>query len=272
MYKLVAIDLDGTLLNSEKRISRENRDAIGRAVDKGIRVVICSGRIFAGARLFAREAGICEPLIACNGAIIKDPGTEELLFSDNLGLQDSLRVIELCRREGIYFHVYVGDTMLSEKLEHATLFYWERNRELPEKDRVDIRLVDSTSEVLKGMGSDASKIVVVSDDLERLGKVRKKAVQLPSVEVVSSNFDNFEVMNRGVSKGRALRFLGERLGIGPWEMIAIGDNENDESMLRYAGLGIAMGNAEPRIKELAADITLTNNEDGVAEALRRHVL
>jgi Cof subfamily protein (haloacid dehalogenase superfamily) len=272
MYKLVAIDLDGTLLNSEKRISQGNRDAIRQAIAKGVRIVICSGRIFAGARIFAQETGTREPLIACNGAIIKDLATEELLFSDSLRLEDTLRVIELCRTADIYFHVYVGDTMLTEKLEYSSLFYWKRNNELPEKGRVDIQLVKSTADTLLDMKNNASKIVVVSHDLQQLDRIRRKIEGISSVEVVSSNFDNFEVMNQGVNKGRSLQFLAERFGIERREIMAIGDNENDESMLRFAGLGVAMGNAEPRIRDIAGDVTLSNDKDGVAEAIRRHIL
>lgn len=272
MYRLVAVDLDGTLLNSEKRISEEDKRVIKQAIDKGVKVVVCSGRIYAGARIFARQLGIGEPLIACNGAIIRDMATEELLYSDSMENEDCYRAMDICRKEGIYFHIYVGDTMYTERLDFSSLFYWQKNQTLPEKDRVDIRLVESTSEVLRNSRVAASKIVAVSDDPELLGQTREKVEKIETVEVMSSASNNFEIMNRGVSKGNALRFLSERLGIGKEEIVAIGDNENDYSMIQFAGLGIAMQNAEASVKEIADYITLSNNESGVAEAIRRFIL
>lgn len=272
MYKLVAIDLDGTLLNSHKHISERNKNALTLSIEKGIKIVICSGRIFAGARIFAREISVKEPVIACNGAVIKNMATDEVLFSDTLSIEDTCKIIEICRSRGIYFHIYVDDSMYTETLGFSSLFYSKMNQELPEKDRVDIRLVEDTAEVLVDKGLKASKIVVVSENLKQLADVRKMIEQLETVDVMSSNYDNFEVVNHGVNKGQALKFLSSRLGIAEEEIIAIGDNENDLTMLEFAGLGVAMGNAEAMVKEIADEITSRNDEDGVAKILEKYVL
>lgn len=272
MYKLVAIDLDGTLLNSNKQISNEDKEAINQAVNRGIKVIICSGRIYAGARIFARYLGINGAVIACNGAVIKDLEKGEVLYNDFLRMEDCIRALEICNEDDMYFHIYADDTMYTEKLEFSSEFYWKRNLELPKEDRIEIKLINNLKDEMKNFHMNTSKIVVVSDNLEKLSKVRRKVEESYSISVMSSNFDNFEIVNRGVSKGNALKFLSGKLGIKKDEIIAIGDNENDYSMLDFAGLGVAMGNAEEYIKGIADYITSSNNENGVSEVFKKFIL
>ena len=272
MYRLVAIDLDGTLLNSNKQISDEDKQSINSAINKGLKVLVCSGRIYAGARIFARYVGIRGPLIACNGALIRNMETEEVLFSNFLNFEECKRVIDICHRENIYFHIYAGDTMYTEKLEFSSKSYWDKNLTLPEEDRVDIRVVDNIIRDISHEASNIAKLVAISDNLEKLSLIRQRIEKSNSISVVSSNFDNFEVVNKGVSKGYALKFLADKLGIVKDEIIAIGDNENDYSMLEYAGLGVAMGNAEDGIKGIANYVTASNNESGVSRVLKKFML
>lgn len=272
MYKLVAIDLDGTLLNTDKEISERNKKAIASAIRKGIKVIVCSGRVYTGARLYAKQIGSVDPVIACNGAIITEHLDGEVLYSDNLNTEDCLKINDICRKHGVYYHVYAGDTMLTEKLGFTSKKYYERNKALPEEDRVDIEVVDNMAEKLKSIPGKVLKFVIVSEDLQLLRTVRNDMKKIESVDLMSSNYDNFEVMNKGVSKGAALKRLSEILSISAAEMIAIGDNENDISMFEYAGLSIAMGNAESCAKEAAMCMTGANNQDGVAIAIEKYIL
>jgi len=270
MYRLVAIDLDGTLLDRNKEISNRNKRAIALAIEKGTKIVICSGRVFSGARLFAKQVGSKDPIIACNGAIISE--NSKVIYSNILGTEDCLRVLDICRKYQIYYHVYAGDTMLTEKLGFTSLKYYEKNKLLPPEDRVEIEVVENMADKLKIMEGQVFKFVIVNDNVELLKRIRNEMEQIVSVDVMSSNYDNFEVMNKGVNKGAALKKLSELLDIPSKEMIAIGDNENDISMLKYAGLGIAMDNGENCAKEAAQYITAANDQDGVAQAIEKFVL
>ena len=273
MFKLIAVDLDGTLLNSKKQISDVSKIALQAAVEKGVGIIICSGRIFAGAKVFAYEAGLLQgPLIACNGALIKNLRSEELLYSKLLHKEDCLRVIDICHREELYFHAYVEDALYTEKLEFSALSYWTKNKKLPKNQQIDIRLIADLAEMFyEGMIS-ASKFVVISKDMEKLLRARQYVEQIQGVKVMSSDYDNFEVVHNEVDKGSALMLISERLNIRKDEIIAIGDNENDLSMLEYAGLGVAMGNARHFIKEIADYITVSNDENGVAEVIHKFIL
>mgnify|MGYP000961359885 CR=1 FL=1 len=272
MYRLVAIDLDGTLLNSQSKISERNRQAIGRAIEKGVEVVICSGRILSGAKVFAREVGAEGIIITCNGAIISDVKTGAVLYDNPMSKEDCYKIIDVCRKEKVYFHVYTGNVMFTEELKYGALFYWNINESLPRDERIDIRMVEDIGEAVRKFHKSASKFVVISEDRAQLLRIRKQVACIDTVEVMSSNYNNIEVVNRGVSKGSALKFISEKLGIPREEVIAIGDNENDYSMIQFAGLGVAMGNAENFVKEAADYVTLSNDEDGVAEVFKKFVL
>lgn len=272
MIKLVAIDLDGTLLNSHKIISRENIETLQLAMEKGVKIVICSGRIFKGARIYANLVSTTAPLIACNGAVIKDMDTQETLYANTLKKEDCLSVIDICHREEIYFHLYIEDTLYTESMKFGSAFYLKMNEELAPENRINILLEKDLGQILRTSSIPPLKIVVESEDHDKLSRVKKLVTEIQTVEVVSSHFDNFEVMNQGVSKGSALKFLGEKYGLDKNEIMAIGDNENDLSMLEYAGLGVAMGNGEDFVKEKVGHITLDNDNHGVAEAIKKYVL
>ncbi len=272
MYKLVAIDLDGTLLNMNKEISERNKKAIFKAIEKGVKIVVCSGRVYTGARLYAKEIGSRDPVIACNGAVITDKIDGKIIYSDYMDVEVSLKINSICQKHGVYYHVYAGDTMLTEKLGFTSQKYYERNKSLPSEDRVDIEVVQNMEAKLRSIPDTVLKFVIVNDDLQLLRKVRADMEQLQEIDVMSSNFDNFEVMNKGVSKGSALAKLTDLYGIPAQQMIAIGDNENDISMFEYAGMSIAMGNSEEIAKAAANYITASNEDDGVAQAIEKFIL
>lgn len=272
MYRLVAIDLDGTLLNMDKEISERNKKAISQAMEKGVKVVVCSGRVYTGARLYAKEIGSRDPIIACNGAVITDKIDGKIIYSDYMDVEVSLKINRICQKHGVYYHVYAGDTMLTERLGFTSKKYYERNRSLPSEDRVDIEVVQNMAAKLKSIPDTVLKFVIVNDDLQQLRKVRADMEQLREIDVMSSNFDNFEVMNKGVSKGSALAKLTDIYGIPAQQMIAIGDNENDISMFEYAGMSIAMDNGEEIAKAAANYITASNEADGVAQAIEKFIL
>jgi Cof subfamily protein (haloacid dehalogenase superfamily) len=271
IYKLICIDLDGTLLNSKKHISSENSVAIRAAINKGVNIVLCSGRIFAGAKAYARLLDIKGPLISCNGALIKDIETEAIIYSNYMKKSDCQKIIDIFHKYKIYFHAYIDDTLYTEKLEYSSLFYWNKNKELPLNDKVDIKLVKDIRDVIIDKEMSVLKLVAISESSVVLSECRNEVSEITSVYVTSSDTKNFEVMNSGVNKGNAIRIIAEKLNISKSETIAIGDNENDLKMFHFAGIKVAMGNAEVCVKEMADYITLNNDENGVAETINKYI-
>ncbi len=267
-YRMLVLDLDGTVLNDKKRIPEQNKMAIRDVIRKGIKVVVCSGRIFKGARLYAGELEVNAPVIACNGAVIKTMPDNRLIYFDPLQGQACKDVIDICRGSGVYIHAYAGEVLVTEQLKYSSLIYSERNQELAEEDRIDIKVVEDLGRYIELSREPVSKLVIIAEHSSLLKDVRDKVSALKTIEISSSSFDNIEVTNKGVSKGKALEFLCGYLGISPSQTVAIGDNENDIGLLRKAGLGIAMGNAIPELKRIANSITDSNQDNGVAKAVQ----
>ena len=271
-YKLICIDMDGTLLNDKKTISERNLRSIRLANEKGVRIAVCTGRIFTSADFFSELLGVKSPVIASNGAYIREKDRDEVVYKATLGVQKCKKLLSVFREYDIYPHYYTSDTVFTEKLIYSSSFYEEVNKTLPKDKQVKIVLVEDWNDIFQRYESEIFKGIAVDDDIEKIHKAKMSLRDRSDFEVVSSRFDNFEVMNKGVSKGSAVKILADYYGINSEQVICIGDSENDLSMIKFAGLGVAMGNADEDVKEAAKYITDSNNCDGVAKAIEKFVL
>jgi Cof subfamily protein (haloacid dehalogenase superfamily) len=271
-YKLVCIDMDGTLLSDKKTISDRNLRTIRLASEKGVRIAVCTGRIFISADFFSELLGVKSPVIASNGAYIREKDRDEIVYKATLGVEKCKKLLSVFRQFDIYPHYYTSDTVFTEKLVYSSSFYEEVNKTLPKDRQVKIVLVKDWNETFEKNEKEIFKGIGVDDDIEKIQKAKIALRGMVDFEVVSSRFDNFEVMNKGVSKGSSVKILADYYGINKEQIICIGDSENDLSMIKFAGLGVAMGNADEAVKEAAKYITESNNCDGVAKTIEKFVL
>lgn len=271
-YKMIVMDMDYTLLNKQKEVSPGNKEALAEAIKKGVYIVVATGRIYSSARFYARLLGINTPIIASNGAIIREDYTNKIMFQSILLDEVALRMIEMCKKNGLYCHLYSQDTVYTEKIINISQRYMEWNEKLKEEERINVEVVESIEKIVEEGRGNILKAVVVDSDGEKIAAIRNEIISTGKVSVSQSLKDNLEVMNKGINKGNAIRILSEIYGIKREEIIAIGDNENDISMIEYAGLGIAMDNAVDALKEKADHITGRYDEDGVAQAIQKFVL
>lgn len=284
-YRLLATDLDGTLLNDEKEIDVETIEAIHEYRKRGGKVVICSGRSPLSTQWIARTIGLeGEPIIAYNGAIMIDENgeiSEQSVFQ----YEPLLSFWELCESEGIYAHFYEGDTLLVPQVNKWNVNWIENNIPTLEKsggerqhcqsfrEKCEVKVVDDFYRYVKEQEPHITKIAVFDDGNKLADFTKRLKEQSVDVEISSSfNFVNLEITPTGVTKASALMKLTEELKIPLSQTAAIGDNYNDALMLSVAGLGIAMGNAPEKVRQLADQVTGTNNEVGVAKAIRRYLL
>lgn len=273
MYKMLVLDMDGTLLTNDKKISPGNREALKLAVEKGVKVVISTGRIFASARVFGEMIGVKAPIIASNGAYIREKDRDEVIYSKVLG-EDNIRgILNICKKHGMYCHLFTCDSIYSEKLIYTSLNYYKWNEGLPEDRKVKIHIIDKHGwdDVINENKPSILKALFTQEDEDILRDVRQEMGGL-DVEVTSANPHTLEIMHRGVTKGRAVEVLAEYYNIDRSDVICIGDSENDISMIEYAGLGIAMENGSDQAKKAASFVTLSNEEDGVAYAVEKFIL
>lgn len=266
-YKVIAIDMDGTLLNSKLEVSERNKKALRIATEKGIQVVISTGRIFTSARYYAKLLGLITPIIACNGAYVCEYHRNNVLYEEPLKGIDFKQIINLAEKYDLYYHFYDNKTFYAKRLEETVLKYFKWNEEQSEGDKVDIKIIDNPIQLANEQDLKVYKVSIYDYDREKLNFMRGLLSKNKNIEIVSSWKTNIELMNKGVSKGKALEKLCNMFNISRDEVIAIGDNYNDLSMLEFAGTSVAMGNGEEEVKKIAHLVTDSNDNDGVAKAI-----
>lgn len=262
-YRLMAVDIDGTLLDSSNRLTEGNIKAIRLGVEKGLIFVISSGRSIQGVKWIVEELGMDIPLIAYNGAMVVLGMPAKILSEQRLSPLDAIKVFNIGESYGTTIIVWVDNKLYVNKMN-------DRAREYAGSNQIQPVLVDDINEIVK---NGASKILWY-DDEEMINKYNNEVGNYLGDTVVfhTSKPIFLEFVDRHASKALAMEKLGVYYGIAREEMIAVGDGFNDVSMIEYAGLGVAMANAPEQIKNLADYVTLSNDEDGVAHVIYKYVL
>lgn len=270
-YKLIAVDMDDTLLRHDKTISKENIEALHKAREKGVYVVISTGRVFASAYAYADMIGFRTYIIASNGALIRDPNNNTI-YESILNYDSMVEIIKVCQKYNTYFQLISETTIFSPEITNKFQRYAEWNELFKTELKVNVKEIKEPLKDIDKLKDNVLKIIVFNDDIEVLKSIREELSKNDSIQITSSYMDNIEIVNKGVSKGRALEILGEYLSIKKEEMIAIGDSENDIEMIKFAGLGVAMENAIEEVKKVADFITKSNMEDGVKYVIDKFIL
>ncbi len=260
-YRLAALDLDDTLLDAEKRLSAKNCAALKAAIAKGARIILASGRAYPGVESYNRMIENKDYTIVCGGAQVVDP-EGKIVYSTYVPPITAKQVMRWAVTHNAYFQVYMDDGYHYLARTPFTDFY---EAQCGYSGIVNPGLLE-VEPVL------ASKILII-DESARLEEFRSELVAMfPELAFKKSQANYLEVMNPEATKGSALAFLAGKLGIEPQQIIAVGDSEIDESMLRFAGMGIAVENASEVCKQAADDVTASCEEDGVALAIEKYLL
>lgn len=272
-YKLICTDMDGTLLSDAHTVPEENKQALRKAAELGVRIAITTGRLFTSAKQYSEVIGVKAPIISSNGAYIREKDKNEVIYQSNLNEDQLDRIYKVIKKYKLKTYFNTFDTVIAEEIISTEYGYKVSNKEVEEDLRVKFEEgIDFREAFKKYEGHILKAICIEEEDMNKLQKAKEELRKYEDLEVVSSWSNNFEVMCAGTSKGMAVKRLAEMLGISREEIICIGDSENDISMLEYAGLGIAMGNAGDNIKEIADYVTDTNTNFGVAKAIEKFVL
>ena len=272
--RIVALDLDGTLLDSQKRLSERNRRALERAAAKGVLIVPTTGRFFGMMPPAVRDLPFVRYAITINGAQVYDRETDTALVREEIPLGTALRVMELLDAHDVIYDCYRGNwgwmtAALQEKAadyatnEHYLKMVREFRRPVAE---LKAHLRETAAE------GDVQKIMLFSRKDEPTARelkavAREIGERFPEIKVTASTWNNIELNIASAHKGNALRRFAEHLGHGLANCMAFGDGLNDLTMVACAGCGVAMANAEPEVKAAAKLVTKSNDEDGVAEVL-----
>lgn len=261
-YKLIAVDMDGTLLNSKGEITEKTMAAIRNAVDQGIILVISTGRPIQGVEKYNGLLDLRGPVITYNGAMIVDAPTREVLFRQELSRDDAKRIWELGRKYDTTMCIWSNNQLYSNQWNDKIHDY----KKLSGVEPILIKDFDTLSE--QGITK-----ILWYDEVKRVGEFLNELSpeMFSEVSYCTSKPSFLEFFSSKVSKSVALEKIGEIYNITREEMIAIGDGLNDLGMIQYAGLGVAMGNAEEEVKKHAQLVTKTNDEEGVRVVIEKYL-
>ncbi len=270
--KAIALDIDGTLTNDEKGITPRTKRTLLKAQESGIRLILASGRPVQGLRALAAQLELNEHgglLVAFNGAHVVDAETDEVLFDQPVPRDQLPPLLEHLRSFDVIPWITEGRELYVEDAYRPDILHKGKpvNIIKLERDACDLH-VHEVDDLLEVCDRPQDKVLVAGTDTYLQEHWRE--IYAPFTETLAGMFTAdffFEFMAPGVDKGRALAGALPKLGIDASEVVAFGDGQNDVGMLRWAGVGVAMGNAVPEAKAVADMVTITNNEDGVAVAL-----
>jgi hypothetical protein len=273
MFKLLALDIDGTLLTSGKLVSARTRSSLDAARAAGVRLVLVTGRRYPAAQRVVEMLGGDIPLVLHNGALVVEGGS--VCRCRPLPLQAARRAIALGRACGADPVVHDGrqaeGRLLVEGVHPSnTLLVYYLDKSHPDVTLVGdlvATLVEDPIQVMFGGG-----LAAMDAFLPRLAQELGDAARIERTVYPREGVGILDVMNAQVNKAEALHYLQERWGFRASETLAIGDNWNDHEMLEQAGLGLVMGNADPAMHQLGLPVLPTNDQDGVAFAIERYVL
>ena len=270
--KLIALDLDGTTLNDDRVISERNREAMQRAADMGVNVVIATGRPFSAVPKDVFEIEGIRFVLTSNGARITDLHEGRSFYENCLSPLAVEKSVEMLKEHDYIIECFVDgiayiDGPYFYKIKETKLSY--RNVEYILNTR---NPVDDIYEFLLEHKHEIENINVNFEDISQKPAMKEKLLTLPETTITTSFDHNLEIGGATTSKAEALRQMGALLGIKAEEMMAIGDSPNDMAMMLASGFPVAVGNAKDEVKAIAQYIAPTNHEDGVADAIEKFVL
>ncbi|GAB5052411.1 Cof-type HAD-IIB family hydrolase [Pediococcus ethanolidurans] len=281
MISIIASDMDGTLLNEKMEVSSENAAAIKQAQSEGVHFIVATGRQRSEAKPLIEQFGIQAPMITLNGAAVYDVDGKalDMVPLHRAAVTQIMRELNLA---DLYYEVVTGDGVVSNSrtmhIQNLAQLLNNLNPDTPFKlavslasarvELMDISYVDSYQELIDDHNVRILKIIAFSNDgPKKLKPVSEKINQKVEVAITSSSRTNIEINNIRAQKGIALQHYADELNIPMSQVMSIGDNLNDASMLKIADTSYAMGNAIPEIKQLANHLTVSNNENGVGKAI-----
>ncbi len=217
------------------------------------------------------DLDIGSPIIACNGAIIVNE-QKEIIYKKPMDKNTIENILDLAKRNNIYYHFYDEYSFYANTLVDEVVGFYNTATAKLKGLELAINIFEEKCEILDKDDLNVLKFMFIDNSLDKLFKVRNELEQMGVLSISSSWDNNIEVMGKGVSKGESLKYLCNQLNIDRNQVIAIGDNENDLTMLEYAGLGVAMGNGKDCVQTISDYKTSTNNEDGVAKVIEKFIL
>lgn len=290
VYKFVAIDIDGTLLNSKGELSERTKKSVEKVIQKGVKIVLTSGRVTNSVEAVAKSLNVDKYLICDNGASIYDVTQNKTIWSKEIDKKTVENLVNTCIENNIYYMVFTDEEIIVKDLRHMALAFYKQRHNCKDEASGITQFRYAGIEYIQKLQKPVRRIVVCDQDRVIYNSIVKKLCQFDDIELLASphisnkiikdddktlllRYSYAEILPKNANKWIAIKELITRIGgIEDSEVIAIGDNFNDVSMLKNAGLGVAMNNGASVAKEVARVVAPSNDEDGVALILERYIL
>lgn len=288
MYKLIAIDLDGTILDSYGEVSENTKRILKETMKKGTKVIIASGRTIDSIKAIADEISTDKYIIAGNGSIIYDLQEKNVIYEKYIPKSKALNIIKICEDNSITYSVYTNNTIVADSLKYNILYYYKQNLKKEPTKKTSITIVPNIYNYVKNMDDEkVMKIFICDKHQSVFNSILKKFYEIEDIEIldvshmsrkiisngskdVALEYFYTEISEKNVDKWYALEYLINKLNIDKTEVISIGDNNNDLKMIEQSGLGIAMKGSSSKVTEIADYITdFDNNHNGAALAIEK---
>lgn len=265
--KLICLDLDGTTLKDISNISEKNIDYIRQAYKKGIKIALTTGRLFVHGMYFSKVLNIPTYIISNNGTYVYDVGKNLIVYSSFFGVDNLVKIHKFVKKKYFNVHYSTIDTIYSNSVLED---YDDEDKkgEYAMKEVV-IEREESWEDIFKNHGGNICKVVVSSDEIEKLEDMLIRIREIGDFEVEYSWVNTVEILKKGEGKGTGIRNLKKYLNLETENIMCIGDGENDISMFKECGYKVAMKNGIDKLKDMADFITLDVSEDGVAYAIKK---
>ena len=270
--KLIALDLDGTTLTDDKHISPATRQALEEAAEKGVNVVIATGRTFSAVPEEVFDVKGIRYVMTSNGAAITDLHQGKIIYENYLSPSAVEDIVELMAQHDFMVETFVGGTAYIDRRYYEGIRDCKIGYRHMEYVLTTRTPVDNLLEFILENKDRIENVNVNFEFQEDRQMMREKMLQIPDTTLTTAFDTNLEMGGATTSKAGALLHLEKVLGVKPEEMMAVGDSPNDMAMMKLAGLPVAMGNAKDEVKAIAAFVTDTNVNDGVAKAVKKFVL
>lgn len=289
MYKLVVVDLDGTILNSYGEISETTKKSVKKSLEKGTKIVIASGRPIDSIKTIANELGLEEYFVAGNGALIYDLKKDEIIYENYMKKEKVLEIIKICEDNSIAYNVYTDKTILTTNLKFNVLYYYKENLKKEENKKTNVSVVENMYNYVKKLNEEKFlKITICDESITIFNSIVRTLKEINDVEILEVSHMARKIIKQGteeipieyyyteisaknVDKWDAVKYLAGKLNIEKEEIIAVGDNINDKKMIENAGLGVAMEGSTPDVINVADIVTDSNDNNGVAKILEKYI-
>ena len=262
-YKWCVFDLDGTLVNEDKNISKEDLESIKLLKSSGVDIFIASGRTDMFSSTYLKQIGSSTPIISCNGALIRNPDDNLIIYSKYIEKENVLKLMEYVKSEKINYMIYTLNSMYYHITDNRVLETLHYGKTSVQPVFIEDPYILKDESILK---------FLIVEQHEKISLRQAELLKMVDLQVVSSGYNLLDIMSKGITKGKALEKLAKYYHMDFSKIIVFGDNHNDIEMLNIAGLSIAMGNAVDEIKKRADFVTKSNEENGISYAIKNFIL